>query len=267
MNYRDRFLTRLGKPACQTASESVAIEIPVGWSVTLLGDASVSAGIAEARDGTVSVTGPDGAMAVTDVRDGVVREWVLSAPEMSYTPERRVLPEPVWGDWRSGLDDVLATEIAELESEGTDVSALVAAGVLLVHDHDHDLTATERIAALLAGRVPRRRPMDWVAGLDLESLREIESESVAEVSVFRRDCVEAGWRSRRDIPRLVRIQRDRWEMLRVVLREHGLGSEIGAALDDLDAVFGGLHGEELDDEELDDRTVMAAAFREGWWTA
>lgn len=254
---RDQFLARLGEPVTTTASETLTVMIPAGWAVTVFGDALISDDVAEARDGTVAVTDPAGAMIITDIRNGVVREWGIAAP----TPQSvQRIPEPSWQEWLSGLDGVLAGEIAELEAKGADIAAVMAAGVLLVHDHNHSQSPVLRIAALLSGETPWRRSRAWVAGLDIDVLREIESESVTEVQRLRRN---ADWRSRRDIPYSTRVERDRWEMAREALREHGLGSDLEVALEDLDAEFTDVES----GDDPDDRLVMAAAFREGWWVA
>lgn len=261
---RDRFLAPLGEPTRLSHSRQIEIEIPAGWASTTLGDAVINEGVATARDGTVAVTDPAGALSITDIRDGVVRVWEIAAPESVTTPHpTRRLPRPPWQEWLSGLDDVLAKEIAELEAEGDDIAAVMAAGVLLVHDYDYSTPPVLRIAALLRGEKPRRRSRDWVDGLDTDALREIESESVTEIRRLRCEAVDAGWRSRRDIPYDIRIERDRWGLVREVLREHGLGCDLEAALNDLDAEITEI--EPSDDP--DDRLVMAAAFREGWWSA
>lgn len=227
------------------------------------------------RAGTVLLAAADGALYVLDVEGSHVQEWRLPAPVATMVFPARHLPEAPWQVWREGLTDpVLGPELDALAEEGTDEAAMMAAGALLVHDDDGTRSPTERIARLLSGQAPERRSRAWLAALDGDALAAFEAEAIFLVNAFGaalvEEAAEAGWSSPAEVPRELRVERDRWTLAREALRERGAGAALEEALTALDvAVAASFSSPAAGAAALeDDRLVMAAALHpDGWWTA
>ena len=230
---------------------------------------------ADCGESTVILAADDGSIYVLDVEGSKVREMLLAPPQLRITMPVRHLPEPPWDLWgASAIDPCISEELAHLAGEGSDIAAMMAAGMITVHEHRDLEPPLIRMAQLVAGRPTERSCDGWLRSLPAEAVQVFEEDASQGARAFGEGLLlearDLGWSSPADVPLALRIERDRWELVREALRDLNAGSSLESVLAAVDEELAGQFFRSTDAGAAadDDRLIMAAALRtDGWWTA
>lgn len=271
-----RATLREGRPRVLAVQWSGSDKVtPLGDGVRLFGSPEHYATLeSTGAESAIALHVSGGGLYVIEVSGLRVRELWLAPVVVAPAAPERILPPTPWEAWRAQvMDGTLLEELDELARRGGDADTLAAAGALAVHARDPSLSSAEEVSLLLRGErvpVPSR---GWLDGLEPSMVERVEDHCVALAHRFEEDLLLdaelAAWKRRAEVPLALRVERDRWELVREALRERGAGAHLEAALHALDTAMSRLLVDDASAvDTVVDRLILAGALREdGWWVA